>query len=72
MLSVQFALLDGSGGHSCGKLLEIKIRNIASVSLEVRIVSEELVKLVAACLSLEKDVFAVIFECLFDLHCDSV
>ena len=72
VLSRQPALLDGGGGHGCGKLLEIEIRDIASVSLEVGVVSEKFIEFVAAGLSLEEDVFAVGFEGLLDLHSDGI
>lgn len=72
MLSGQSAFLDGSGGNGCGKLLEVKIRNITSVSLEIRIVSKKFIKFIAAGLSLKKDVFAVGFESLLDFHSDCI
>lgn len=72
VLSHQSAFLDGSGGNGCGELLEIKIRDIASVSLEIRIVSEKFIEFVAAGLSLQKDVFAVGFESLLDFHSNCI
>lgn len=52
-LSLQLAFLYGSGSDSAGQLLEIEVRNISLVSLEVRVVSEELIELVSSRLPFE-------------------
>lgn len=47
-LPLQFTLLDSSSSHSAGQLLEVKVGHISLVPLEVRIVSKELIELVAS------------------------